>query len=84
MDPVVAKKNMKVRLDRRDNIEMMNEIMKKTWPQQARQHVTNCKGDDKGHGSCLGATCEKGEVRLGNLTSGYKDLVMYLNAMLKK
>ena len=83
MDPIPAKLNTKQVLDKRDHIEMLNAVLAKSWPTQARKHVTG-KDGKQGHGSCLGVTYEKGDVRLGHYTLQYDDLVKYLNNMLAK
>ena len=83
VDPISAELNTKVKFDKEDHLEMLNAVLSKEWPLQARTHVA---GKDGGRclGSCVGATFEKGVARLGQYTMRYNGLVRYLNTMLIK
>ena len=72
------------KVDEQDNTDVARILLNRKWPTQARQHVRGNDGTGPGHGTCLGATYERGVARLGRLTNDMTDIVVRLNILLEK
>ena len=82
--PIPVKLGTAFWTDKRDREEIPRIIHDRNWPRQARRHVQPAGQYKAGLGTCLGATYELGQTRLGRMTDAMSDICIRLNSMMNK